>query len=137
MPDNATIETASWARRILALAVDWFACTLVVVALIGPRAWSEDPMSSWYVLGLFVAESAVFTAVAGGSFGKLATRLRVVRNDGSYGPVSLLRCVLRQVLVALVVPPLVFRPDGRGLLPMPKGPVPTSMKGIRGQQRGR
>jgi hypothetical protein len=25
----------------------------------------------------------------------------------------------------------------RGLLPMPKGPVPTSMKGIRGQQRGR
>jgi hypothetical protein len=25
----------------------------------------------------------------------------------------------------------------RGLLPMPKGPVPTSMKGMRGQQRGR
>ena len=109
------IETASWGRRILALVVDWLACTLVVVALIGPRGWSEDPMSSWYVLGLFVLESSVFTAVAGGSFGKLATRLRVVRNDGSYAPVSLLRCVLRQVLVALVIPPLVYRPDGRGL----------------------
>ena len=109
------IETASWGRRILALAVDWFACTLVVIALIGPRGWSEDPLSSWYVLALFVAESALFTAVAGGSFGKLATRLRVVRNDGSYGPVSPLRCLLRQVLVALVIPPLVYRPDGRGL----------------------
>jgi uncharacterized RDD family membrane protein YckC len=131
VPDNATIETASWARRILALTVDWFACTLVVVALIGPRAWSEDPMSSWYVLGLFVAESAVFTAVAGGSFGKLATRLRVVRNDGSYGPVSLLRCVLRQVLVALVVPPLVFRPDGRGLHDLAAGSRTARLEDLR------
>ena len=34
---------------------------------------------------------------------------------------SLLRCVLRQVLVAVVVPPLVFRPDGRGLHDMAAG----------------
>ena len=108
------IDTASWGRRILALVVDWLACTLVVVALIGPRSWSEDPMSSWYVLGLFVAESALFTAVAGGSFGKLATRLRVVRNDGSGRPVSLLRALARSVLVGLLVPPLLTF-DGRGL----------------------
>jgi hypothetical protein len=25
----------------------------------------------------------------------------------------------------------------RGTIPMPKGPMPTSMKGMRGQQRGR
>lgn len=130
------IDTASWGRRILALVVDWLACTLVVVALIGPRSWSEDPMSSWYVLGLFVAESAVFTAVAGGSFGKLATRLRVVRNDGSYGPVSLLRCVLRQLLVAVVIPPLVFRPDGRGLHDIAAGSRTARLEDLKAASPG-
>ena len=131
MNDTAAVETASWGRRILALVVDWFACTLVVVALIGPRGWSEDPLSGFYVLGVFVAESALFTAVAGGSFGKLATRLRVVRNDGSYGPVSLLRCVLRQALVAVVVPPLIFRPDGRGLHDMAAGSRTVRLEDLR------
>lgn len=133
MNDTATtaVEAASWRRRIVALVIDWFACTLVVVAFIGPRAWSDDPLSGFYVLGVFVAESALFTAVAGGSFGKLATRIRVVRNDGSYGPVSLLRCVLRQVLVGLVVPPLIFRPDGRGLHDMAAGSRTARLADLR------
>ena len=80
---------------------------------------------------MFVAESALFTAVAGGSFGKLATRLRVVRDDGSYGPVSLLRCVLRQALVAVVVPPLIFRPDGRGLHDMAAGSRTARLEDLR------
>ncbi len=108
-------ETASWLRRILALFVDWFASTLVVVAVIGPGGWFEDPNSGFYTLGVFVLESSVLTATAGGSFGKLATRLRVVRQDGSARSVDLLRSLARQVLVALVIPPLVFKPDGRGL----------------------
>ena len=131
MNETASVPTASWGRRILALVVDWFASTLVVVALIGPRGWSEDPLSGFYVLGVFVAESALFTAVAGGSFGKLATRLRVVRDDGSYGPVSLLRCVLRQALVAVVVPPLIFRPDGRGLHDMAAGSRTARLDDLR------
>jgi uncharacterized RDD family membrane protein YckC len=108
-------ETASWGRRILALLVDWFASTLVVVLVLGPAGWSENRASSFYTLLVFALESGVLTAVAGGSFGKLATRLRVVRNDGSGRPVDLLRSLLRQVMVCLVIPPLVFRPDGRGL----------------------
>jgi uncharacterized RDD family membrane protein YckC len=108
-------ESASWLRRVAALVVDWFASTLVVVLLIGPAGWLEDPASGFYVLGVFAAESALFTALVGGSFGKLATGLRVVRADGSGRPVDLLRSLLRAVLVCLVVPPLVFRPDGRGL----------------------
>jgi uncharacterized RDD family membrane protein YckC len=106
-------ETASWGRRILALVVDWFASTLVVVLVLGPAGWSEDPLASFYVLAVFAVESGVLTAVAGGSFGKLATRLRVVTDDGR--PPDLLRSLLRAVLVCLVIPPLVFKPDGRGL----------------------
>ena len=103
------IETASWGRRILALVVDWFAATLAVIAFQGLD------YNEWLVLLVFVVESAVFTALAGGSFGKLATRLRVVRQDGSPRPLGLIPSLLRSVLVALVIPPLVFKPDGRGL----------------------
>ncbi len=108
-------DSASWLRRALALVVDWVASTLVVVLLIGPARWLDDPASGFFVLGVFAGESALFTALLGGSFGKLVTGLRVLRADGSGRPVDLLRSVLRAVLVCLVVPPLVFRPDGRGL----------------------
>lgn len=102
---------------MLALVIDWVASTLVVVAFLGSDDYyaAGDPMPGLYTLGVFVLESAVLVALAGGSFGQLATRLRVVRVDGSGRPVDLGRAVLRQVLVALVVPPLVFKPDGRGL----------------------
>ena len=114
-------ETASWPRRFLALLVDWVASTLVVILLIGPAGWLEDRASGFYVLGVFALESTFLTALAGGSFGKLATRLRVVRDDGSGRPPDLLRCLLRAVLVCLVIPPLVYRPDGRGLHDMAAG----------------
>ena len=104
-------ETASWGRRILALIVDWAACTLILL----PFLAYGDPNFGPSTLGVFVLESALLTALAGGSFGQLASRLRVVRNDGSGRPINLLRALGRQVLVALVIPPLVFKPDGRGL----------------------
>jgi uncharacterized RDD family membrane protein YckC len=122
------VETASWGRRIIALIVDWFASTLVVVVVLGPAGWSETPGSGFYTLLVFALESSVLTAVAGGSFGKLATRLRVVRNDGSGRPVDLLRSLLRQVLVCLVIPPLVFRPDGRGLHDLAAGSVTVTIR---------
>jgi uncharacterized RDD family membrane protein YckC len=104
------------------------ASTLVVVVLLGPAGWSENPASSFYTLLVFALESTVLTAVAGGSFGKLATRLRVVRNDGSGRPVDLLRSLLRQVMVCLVIPPLVFRPDGRGLHDLAAGSVTATIR---------
>jgi uncharacterized RDD family membrane protein YckC len=112
---RSQLRTASWPRRILALFVDWTVSTLVVVAIMGPAGWSESRSSGFYTMGVFILESTVLTALAGGSFGKLATRLRVVRLDGSGRPVDLLRSLLRVVLVCLVVPPLVYKPDGRGL----------------------
>ena len=112
---SADAPTAGWGRRFLALLVDWFACTLVVIAFIGTAAWSDNPYSGFYVLGVYVAEGGLLTALAGGSFGKLVTGLRTVRNDGSYGPVGLIQALIRSALVALVIPPLVYKPDGRGL----------------------
>ncbi len=115
-------ETATWGHRVLALAIDWIASMLVVMLFIGVGGWVEDPLAGTYTLVVFVLESTLLTALAGGSFGKLATRLRVVRYvDGTRQPPDLLRALLRSVLVALVIPPLVFRSDRRGLHDMAVG----------------
>ena len=116
MSTSAThpLETAGWGRRFVALLVDWLTCLAVAELLIALGVISANP-NGFVTLGLFVAESAVFTALIGGSFGKLVTRLRVVRQDGSPQPLGLIAALIRSVLVALVIPPLVFTPDGRGL----------------------
>jgi len=108
-------ETATWPRRMVALVVDWFACVLAVSVFTPVYGAEAGSAAGFVVLGVFVLESALFTATVGGSFGQVATRLRVVRADGDPRQVDLLPALARQVLVALVVPPLVFRPDGRGL----------------------
>jgi uncharacterized RDD family membrane protein YckC len=107
------MQTAPWGRRILALFVDWVACLAVVEGLVAAGVLGGNP-NGLGTLALFVVESALFTAVAGGSFGKIATRLRVVRRDDASQPVSLLRALVRSVLVALLLPPLLTY-DGRGL----------------------
>jgi uncharacterized RDD family membrane protein YckC len=111
-PDHAGPATASWGRRIVALLIDWAASTLVVVAIVGWDRYSESG-ANVLPLVVFWLESAVGVALAGASFGQLVTGIRVHRTDGR--PLGLLGALLRQLLVCLVVPPLVFRPDGRGL----------------------
>ena len=97
-------EAASWPRRMVALAVDWSACLLVVGLFTPVYGADAGSASGFVVLGVFVLESALLTATIGGSFGQVATRLRVVRVTGDARPVDLLPAVLRQVLVALVIP---------------------------------
>lgn len=107
---GAGLEVASWARRIAAIMIDGVASALVALVILGPDGYSR---SSWAPLIVFFAQSSLGTALAGGSFGQLATRVRVLGLDGR--PLSLFRALLRQALVCLVIPPLVFTADGRGL----------------------
>ena len=107
-------EYASWWRRIAALIIDWAASTFVAVGILGPGSYVDDPSSSWIVLGIFALEVSVLTTLTAGSFGQLLTRVRVVTVDGR--PLNLLLALVRTLLICLVVPPLIFKPDsGRGL----------------------
>jgi uncharacterized RDD family membrane protein YckC len=137
--DDAAFETASWLRRILALVVDWLVSTLAVIALVGLEDYTNaSGPEQFYVLFMYVGESAVLTWFAGGSFGKLATGLRVVPVDGRVRPLNPLRIVGRQVLIALVIPPLIYRNDGRGLHDMVAGTATVTMPTFRtlvGQRR--
>jgi uncharacterized RDD family membrane protein YckC len=130
-------QTASWGQRIVALVIDWFASNLVVVAFLGPGGWSTNRGSGFYAMGVFVLESAFFMALVGGSFGQLATRLRVIRVDGSRRPLTLLAALLRQVLICLVIPPIVFRPDGRGLHDLATGSATVPLAVLRLPEPGR
>ena len=138
MPQPLPFETASWGRRVLALVVDWFASSLVVIVILGParffadQSTSPDPLPSLLTLVVFVVESALLTALSGGSFGKLATRLRVVRIDGSGRNPGLLGALARTILVAVVIPPLVFRPDGRGLHDLMAGTATVTLQTAKG-----
>lgn len=130
------LESASWGRRVLALFVDWIASTLSVIAVVGLADYSEPGSSAQlFVLVVYVAESAAFTWLLGGSFGKLVTRLRVVPADGRLRPLNPLKALLRQVLVALVIPPLVYRADGRGLHDMVAGTVTVTLETFRTLRR--
>jgi uncharacterized RDD family membrane protein YckC len=101
---------ASWLHRILALFVDWIASSLVAAFLAGGF---DASAYSWLPLVVFWLESSFGVALAGSSFGQAVVRIRVQTLEGR--PLSLLRALQRQLLVCLVIPPLVFREDGRGL----------------------
>ena len=135
-PQSLPYETASWGRRVLALIVDWVASTLVVIVFMGPEDYfATGGPGSFYTLLVFVAESALLTCTAGGSFGKLATRLRVVRvADG--GRIDPLRSLGRAVAVALVIPPLVFRPDRRGLHDILAGSATVTLQVAKASPQG-
>jgi uncharacterized RDD family membrane protein YckC len=113
-------ETASWARRVGALLVDYAACWGVMLLIYGGDWFGSGSLPSLYLNLLFIGESAFLMALSGGSFGQLATRVRVVRVDGSGRPLSLLVALLRQALV--------FRPDGRGLHDMICGSATMPLK---------
>lgn len=111
----APADYASWPRRIAALFIDWAVATLITIGFVGLEEYldPQSGSSSWVLL-VFAGVTTILTGLAGGSFGQLLLGIRVLRLDGQ--PLGLLRALARTVLICLVIPPLVFKPDsGRGL----------------------
>ena len=120
IPADGPGSVASWTRRIGALVVDWVASLLVASAIFGSGVWGQGS-AAWAPMGVFLVEATVLTALVGGSFGQLVLRLAVARLDGK--PVNLLQALARTALICLVVPPLVFNRDNRGLHDLAVGTV--------------
>lgn len=120
LPADGPRSVASWGRRLLALAVDWLASMLVAAAVLGTAVWGQG-WEAWAPMTVFLLEAGILTALMGGSFGQLLLRIVVVRIDGK--PLGLLQALGRTLLICLVVPPLVFNRDNRGLHDMAFGTV--------------
>ena len=114
-------SVAGWGRRFLALLVDWIASVLVAAVVVGPRVLSSRGWEAWAPMLVFLVEATALTALAGGSFGQLVVRVAVIRSDRR--PVSLLAALLRTAMVCLVVPPLIYDRDQRGLHDLATGTV--------------
>lgn len=112
LPATGPGSVASWRRRILALVIDWFASWAVAAFLVS-TAGLGDAWSDWLPLVVFWLESSIGVALAAGSFGQVAVRIAVRRLDGrTLDPFGAL---LRGLLICLVVPPVIYNRDHRGL----------------------
>lgn len=112
-------------RRLVALAVDWVA-SMAVSALLFPTADPDalggilrgDPLAT---LGVFAVSTTVLVGLLGTTIGHRLLRIRVVPvadASSDAGPVrapGLIAAVVRTVLLCLVIPPVVWDGDGRGL----------------------
>jgi uncharacterized RDD family membrane protein YckC len=117
LPERGAGSVAGWGRRLAALAVDWAASGLVAIPLFGYEWFGATAAEQGWVgatpMAVFLLEATVLTALMGGSFGQLLCRVVVVRLDRR--PMTVLHAFARTLLICLVVPPLVFNRDGRGL----------------------
>jgi uncharacterized RDD family membrane protein YckC len=104
LPRSGARSVARPGRRILALALDWASASLL-------SAWWFD-YEGFATLGLFVVLQIVFVVTLAGSIGHLATGIRVVPVQG--GRLGLWRPVVRTLLIAVVVPALIWDADQRG-----------------------
>lgn len=108
LPENGLNSVASLGRRLAATMIDWTVAQLIALSFTttpGPRAAAT--------LGVFALMNLVLVTTIGSGVGGLLLRMRVARVDGSNPP--LVSVLLRTFLIAVVVPPLVWDRDNRGL----------------------
>ncbi len=117
LPATGSGSIADPAPRVGAFVVDCIASALVAAVFVAsvhrgggaasrpPGSWSLIPFALDYVLGLLLA---------GRTLGMYLFGLRVVRVDRD-APINPLQAIERTLLLALLVPALIWDRDGRGL----------------------
>ena len=108
LPDKGPGSVARFGRRVLALVLDWFSA-LLIARLIFP-AVDNQALSAWTLL-IFIVLQIAFIPTIGGSIGHRVCGMRVVTLTGQW--VGLWRPVVRTLLLAAIVPLLVWDSDQR------------------------
>jgi uncharacterized RDD family membrane protein YckC len=125
------VTRASIGRRFCALLIDWILCVLI------SGAFSDARQSPWLAPSVLVLEYAFFVGFFTQTPGMWITRIRCVSFPDGH-PIGALRALLRGVLLALLIPPLVMDAQGRGLhdkaarsimLPVPAKPAEEDVSG--------
>ncbi|PVU84277.1 RDD family protein [Cellulomonas sp. WB94] len=117
LPPTGSGSLAPLGRRLVALLVDWAACSAISAAF-----FQSDAMA---VVGVLAIENVVLVGTLGTTLGHRLLGLRVVRvvraDPERTGPVEpaaqpgLLAGAVRAVLLCLVIPAVVWDADGRGM----------------------
>jgi uncharacterized RDD family membrane protein YckC len=111
MPQRGPGSLAPVGRRVAALLVDWLVCNVVAIGFMHYRL-GEGGLGSFKPLVVFVLMNLLLVGTLGSTMGHRLLGLRVVRlGGGSAGP---LPAVIRTVLLALVIPAVIWDRDSRG-----------------------
>ncbi len=121
LPEDGPGSVAGWGRRLVALFVDWLVAWLIASLVVQRPMLAGGNDLSFAVLLTFCLMSTVLVGMLGATIGHRLLGLRVDRVGG--GMVGLRRALLRSVLIALVIPPVVYDRDRRGLHDMAAGTV--------------
>ncbi|GFM96673.1 RDD family protein [Streptomyces fulvorobeus] len=110
LPEQGPGSVARPGRRFGAIFVDWALCMVIAYGLL---ARGDQQAAGNWALGVFLVLSVLTVGTIGSTPGKRLLGLRVIAENGERLGTG--RVVLRSVLVLLVIPPLVWDRDGRGL----------------------
>lgn len=105
LPERGPGSAAGFGPRIVAIVIDWLPCSVAAQLLTKNPAFSA--------LALFAAITVLSIAIAGRTVGHAAAGLRVALLDGRRAGFG--AAVIRTVLLCLLIPPVVYNIDGRGL----------------------
>jgi len=111
MPERGRGSVARLGRRAVAILVDWLVSNVIAVGFMHHRL-GEGGLGSFKPLVVFVLMNLLLVGTLGSTIGQRLLGLRVVRLDGaSAGP---LPAVIRTILLALVIPAVIWDRDSRG-----------------------
>jgi uncharacterized RDD family membrane protein YckC len=105
LPAEGRRSIARLGRRLAAIAIDWAFAVVVSNAF-----FNYDALAT---LGIFVTAQIVLLVTANGSFGHLIMGLRVVPLAGGY--LGIWRPIVRTLLMAMVIPAVIWDSDQRGM----------------------
>ncbi len=105
LPEFGSRSVARFGRRLGAIAIDW-----AIAVVISAAFFAYDPLVT---LLIFVGMQVLMTVIVNGSVGHSLLGLRVVPMEG--GLLGVWRPVVRALLIALVIPALVWDENNRGL----------------------
>ncbi len=122
-PSDAA-PSAHVGRRLGGIGIDWVLSLLVSSAFFVDPAFDQTVATAperillagapFATLGVWAVQHLLLVATLGSTIGHRVVGLRVVRENGA-SPVGLLKALIRTLLLALVIPAVVWGPDGRGL----------------------
>lgn len=110
LPKDGPGSIATTGRRFGALVIDWLVCLLIASALLSDG--TSQSTGNW-ALAVFGVMTFLTVGTVGFTPGKRLLKLRVIAMNGDRLTVP--RVFLRTVLLLLVIPPLVWDLDGRGV----------------------
>jgi uncharacterized RDD family membrane protein YckC len=114
LPESGPQSIARFGRRLIAIVVDWAISVLVVMLMTGSSYLdlASSAGGQFSILGMFVFLQTFGIWAIGGSIGHRMFKMYLVNASG--GSLNWWRPLVRSLLLALVIPAIIWDADQRG-----------------------